>query len=345
MSDHPDLVEPPGPPLVSVVVPVFNRVQYIADCIQSALTQDYPNLEVIVSDNASTDGSWEVCESITARDGRVRLFRNHKNLGPVANWERGIAESRGAYCKLLFSDDLLRPGCIRQLAEAMTDESGLVICNVLLGTSLGNAKPFYGPWKSGRLSSHDYVRRVARWEFPVSPGAALFRTCDLAASLRQPVPASSTQGFEKHGAGIDVLTMLRVAEKYPSVEIVDQPGVFFRTHNDSITVQNRDNAVFEGYTAAIAGYLGLIGRPAEERRFLCRQWLVGCWKSRRYLSLSGFISRYRSEGARYSNWEVGQFSPFVACAVIASLIRRRLRRWGMRGAKRSVAEPHGGAWS
>lgn len=65
MRDKP-VPSPTVPPLVSIVVPVFNRARYIVDCIQSALGQDYPSLEVVVSDNASTDGSWELCERIAA---------------------------------------------------------------------------------------------------------------------------------------------------------------------------------------------------------------------------------------------------------------------------------------
>jgi len=324
MRDKPAL-SPTVPPLVSIVVPVFNRARYIADCIQSALGQDYPSLEVVVSDNASTDGSWEICEGIAAEDDRVRLFRNDINIGPVANWKRGIAEARGSYCKLLFSDDLLRPGCVRQLVEAMCDEAGLVVCNVLLGSRPEDAKPFYGPWKSGSMRSSDYIRRVPRWEFPVSPGAALFRTSDLAAALEQRVPASATHGFERTGAGIDVLAMLRVAEAYESVMVINQPGVFFRLHNDSITVQNCDNAVFDGYTAAIAGHLGLVGRCGDERRFLCRQWLVGCWKKRGYLPLADFVARYQSEGASFSRWAVVRLFPLVASAELARLIHRWLR--------------------
>ena len=102
-------------PKVSILVPVYNRVDMIKDCVDSALSQDYLDLEVIVSDNCSTDGTWELCWRLYSDHPKVKLCRNASNVGPVLNWLCAARAATGQYVKILFSDDLLLEGCIRKL--------------------------------------------------------------------------------------------------------------------------------------------------------------------------------------------------------------------------------------
>ena len=75
-------------PKVSILIPVFNRKSYISDCIQSALDQTISSIEIIIVDNASNDGTWEICQEYANRDQRIRIFRNDTNIGPVRNWKK-----------------------------------------------------------------------------------------------------------------------------------------------------------------------------------------------------------------------------------------------------------------
>src|SRR5437879_4126737 len=96
-------------PLVSILIPLYNREQLLGPCIQSALDQTVRGFEVVIVDNASTDGTWQVCQAFAAKDSRVRIFRDPVNIGPVRNLQRCIQEARGQYGKILFSDDLIKP--------------------------------------------------------------------------------------------------------------------------------------------------------------------------------------------------------------------------------------------
>src|SRR2546427_6401542 len=96
-------------PLVSILIPVYNRKQLVGPCIQSALDQTVREFEVVIVDNASTDGTWQVCEAFAAKDKRVRVIRDPLNVGPVRNWQRCMQEAGGLYGKILFSDDLIEP--------------------------------------------------------------------------------------------------------------------------------------------------------------------------------------------------------------------------------------------
>lgn len=91
-------------PKVSIIIPAFNRAATLRQALRSALAQDYPNLEVIVADNASTDGTRQAVEEL-AESGRVVYRRNEKNLGMYENWRRALNESATGEWALILSDD------------------------------------------------------------------------------------------------------------------------------------------------------------------------------------------------------------------------------------------------
>src|SRR5664279_476625 len=76
-------------PSVTIMIPAFNQADVLGTAIESALLQDYPNLEVVVSDDCSADGSEEVTKKYVA-DVRLNYFRNSKNLGRVGNYRRAL---------------------------------------------------------------------------------------------------------------------------------------------------------------------------------------------------------------------------------------------------------------
>jgi glycosyltransferase involved in cell wall biosynthesis len=94
-------------PKVSILIPTFNRSRYVSEAIESALSQDYENLEVIVSDNASEDDTPQVASTYVS-DRRFRYFRNVANIGIGGNFRKLVFEhATGEYGKLLLDDDYL----------------------------------------------------------------------------------------------------------------------------------------------------------------------------------------------------------------------------------------------
>lgn len=268
-------------PKVSILIPVYNRENFIAECIQSALDQTYTDFEVVVVDNASDDGTWEICQQFAARDPRVRVFRNDTNIGPVRNWQRCAEEARGEFSKILFSDDCLEPHCLSEMAPKLDDpDVALVYCAALIGESRESATLAYFSAGDTRLSSSLFLNRVLRGEAPVSPGAILIRTIDLRDNLHTQFPTATPRPFEKHGAGPDVMISLLTAENCPYVESVSAPLVYFRAHAGSFTVKNSNDQVIKGYRSAICYYL--------KRKCGQRSWL-------NYLAL-GWIQQMRLDG-------------------------------------------------
>ncbi len=114
-------------PRISILIPTYNRARYLADALESALAQDYPNYEVVVSDNASTDGTAEVVARYLA-DPRLRYYRNPENLGIGANWTKLLYDyARGDYGKCLPDDDYLVDPKHLQKAMAIIRRHGVRI--------------------------------------------------------------------------------------------------------------------------------------------------------------------------------------------------------------------------
>ncbi len=228
-------------PLVSILIPVYNRVGLLAQAVESALAQNWPAIEVVVVDNCSDDGTWELCQDLAARDPRVRVFRNDENLGPVRNWAACMERARGEYGKLLFSDDLIAPDFVAATMQWIQDPRvGFVFTRTTIGADPATAVDqfYHGLGETGVYPAERFLRHsiLALGEMPVSPGCALFRLADLRRHLITEPFSPQVPGAMDHGAGADLLLYLRTAADYPLIAYVDEALTFFRAHPGSISV-------------------------------------------------------------------------------------------------------------
>ena len=117
-------------PLVSIIIPAFNAEPYIAETIASALAQTYPNIELIIINDGSTDGTPKIIEDFAARHPRIRAV-SQLNAGLSATRNRGIALANGEFVTFLDADDLIRPQKIElQVRRFLKSgpEVGIVYC-------------------------------------------------------------------------------------------------------------------------------------------------------------------------------------------------------------------------
>jgi glycosyltransferase involved in cell wall biosynthesis len=110
-------------PRVSLVTPAYNQAQFLAETIDSVLAQDYPNLEYIVIDDGSTDGTAEL---LRGYGGRIHWERQD-NRGQAATLNRGWAKASGAIIGYLSSDDKLKPGAVSELVRYLLANPGIVL--------------------------------------------------------------------------------------------------------------------------------------------------------------------------------------------------------------------------
>jgi len=116
-------LDPRDQPLVSVITPVYNGEEFLAECIESVLAQTYQNWDYTVVNNRSTDGTLEIAQSYAARDPRIRVHDNREFLPIIQNHNHAISQIslQSKYCKVVLADDWLFPECIMKmvaLAEA-----------------------------------------------------------------------------------------------------------------------------------------------------------------------------------------------------------------------------------
>lgn len=116
-------------PLVSIGVPVYNGEKYLRLALDSLVGQDYAHLEIIISDNASEDGTEAICREFEARDGRVRYYRSDENRGAIWNFRRAFELSRGKYFMWAAFDDLRAPSYVSKCVEVLEARPNVVQCS------------------------------------------------------------------------------------------------------------------------------------------------------------------------------------------------------------------------
>lgn len=147
---------PTTEPLVSIGLPVRNAGGRVAEVVSSVLSQDYERLELVISDNASTDDTEEVCRILAAADSRIVYHRQGHNVGLLNNFIRTITLARGELFRWIGDDDRLEPAfaseCVRRFAEdprlllvttgiAYSGPDGVVSSASYTGTALGSDDP------------------------------------------------------------------------------------------------------------------------------------------------------------------------------------------------------------
>jgi glycosyltransferase involved in cell wall biosynthesis len=118
-----------GAPRLSVGLPVYNGEKFLGQAFEALLGQTYEDLELIVSDNASTDGSAEICHDYAARDRRVRYIRQPHNIGLIPNHVFVMEQARGELFKCAAHDDLYARELLAHCVEALDEDPGAVLAH------------------------------------------------------------------------------------------------------------------------------------------------------------------------------------------------------------------------
>lgn len=132
-----------GTPIVGLGMPVYNGEQFVGAAIRSVLEQTLGEFVLVICDNASTDGTEEICRGLAAADSRIRYHRNPTNLGAHPNYNLTFHRSQGRYFKWVPHDDLLHPDYLRDCVCALDADPGAVLCQSDLeyidesGTTIG----------------------------------------------------------------------------------------------------------------------------------------------------------------------------------------------------------------
>lgn len=202
-------------PLVSVLMTVYNREKYIAEAIESVLASTYTNFELIIVDDCSTDKSIEIARKYEAKDERIKVYINEKNLGDYPNRNRAASYATGRYIKYLDSDDIIYSHGLQVMVEAMEKfpEAALGIPNHIIE----DKKPY--PFLIS--SRESYIQHFLK--------SGIFGSGPTGTIIQRKKFREIDYFGKDTYVGSDTIAWLRLAALYPIVRIA--PSLFWwRTH-------------------------------------------------------------------------------------------------------------------
>lgn len=144
---------------ISVIVPVYNVEKYLTQCVESILSQDHSNLEVILIDDGSTDRSGEICDQFAARDSRVQVI-HQKNAGAAAAKNAGLRIASGTYLSFVDSDDYLEPNAYGFMLKTLLDSRADAVEGSFREVYRNREVPQIVP--DGVLEGYDYLLRFPK---------------------------------------------------------------------------------------------------------------------------------------------------------------------------------------
>jgi glycosyltransferase involved in cell wall biosynthesis len=200
-------------PLVSILITSYNRASYIEAAIESALNQTYSNVEIIITDNCSTDGTQVILEKY-AKYENVHVYINETNIGQFPNRNKAAMHANGKYLKYLDSDDLLYPHTISVMVETMENNPHCAI-GICCESSQIPLEPFPVVLDSEVSIYRHYFEGLL---FP-GPGYIIFKK-DIFNTLG---------GFENYGLASDNLLTLKIASEY-SILLLQRDLYWWRRH-------------------------------------------------------------------------------------------------------------------
>lgn len=206
------------PPAVSIAIPTYNRATTLERALRSALEQTHTDLEVLVSDNASTDDTAALLERVAAVDPRVRVVRHATNRGMVANIAAAASLARGDHVMLLADDDWLAPRCVEAALGALRARPGAA--GAVAGVTYVRDGTPVATGGLRAIDARDGARRVR--EYFACVGADRGNTWIYALMPRAVVAALSPP---RNVLGFDWLRVAEAAFLGP-IALVDEPLVF-----------------------------------------------------------------------------------------------------------------------
>jgi glycosyltransferase involved in cell wall biosynthesis len=204
-------------PLVSIGVPVYNSQDTLPATLESLLAHASPSLEIVVSDNASTDATGAICAGFAARDARIRYVRQPRNLGGIGNFLAVLELARGAFFTWTAGDDLRPPGAIDALAVALERQRSAVMAHGPIIARLSREGRDVTVSNAMDLSDPDPARRVATFTRMLRHNGILFGLYRRDA-IRHAV-------YGRHMA-MDYLYCLQVCAAGP-IAYVDEPMIVY----------------------------------------------------------------------------------------------------------------------
>lgn len=225
-------------PKVAIVIPTFNRKWDVQKAIDSALNQTYENLEILVSDNKSSDDSYEYLLEKYGFNKKLKIHQQQVNIGPIRNWEYCINSVDSDFIKILWSDDELLPNTIESCLAKIEADVAFAFCPATIVTDKKKIYCYASKFFKSKIKSKNFIKlAMLEMNIPYSPGAILARTSDLKDYFQyfHSLTFDAKCEMIDNGIGPDLLMLLFVASRYEYIGYAADTSVIFNAGDDSIT--------------------------------------------------------------------------------------------------------------
>ena len=220
-------------PRVSIGMPVYNGEKYICQALDSLLAQTFSDFELIISDNASTDGTEKICKQYEKKDIRIRYVRHSQNRGGLWNFNFVLQKARGEYFMYAAHDDLCEPSYVTELLECFQEDESLVLCasDVVIIDSIGNPIRVEH-LKSIYITENNNCLKTRRLFFRYPTSNIFFAIYGLykrEALKKCGIPSNSWKGFLTNSE-VPFLARLSLSGR---IAAIAKPLKAYRTHDGS----------------------------------------------------------------------------------------------------------------
>lgn len=275
----------------SIILPVYNGAQYVAQAVESVLRQKQPDWELLIIDDGSSDATAEICGNFAAGDSRIRYIFQ-ENAGVSAARNHGVETAAGEYLLFLDADDWLTEDCLETFDKLLAQHpADLVVANyyICAGEDTQKARPIntpklhYGPEDSGKLISA--ALRIGQWHDEVWYG--LFRPVWGKCFRREVIEENGIRFKKGLKIGEDAVFLLACLAARINVLLADEYLYCYRENPGSVLHTRRwtDSSQGELYVSSAEEAVGSQGREED----LMQLWLEAAendWKCIAYGDIS-----------------------------------------------------------
>lgn len=244
--------------LISIVIPVYNVEPYLRECLDSVIAQSYKNLEILIVDDASTDGSYDICREYAQNDERIHLFKNEVNRGLSATRNLALDNAHGDYIGFVDSDDFIDPNMYDiMLKKLEADNADIAMCNYYWTNEQGEKTSQYVSYNRDRKVSG--IEKLRENVFTINNCVwdKLFKR-----KLFEDIRFPEGRLFE------DIFIMHELIDKASSVSVTKESLYYYRKRKTAITLRSFKPENFDIVDAFIAKYTYVSEKYPDERKMI-----------------------------------------------------------------------------
>jgi glycosyltransferase involved in cell wall biosynthesis len=240
-------------PIVSICIPTYNGANFIDKCLQCAIDQTYPFIEIIINDDGSTDDTVSIIQHFQAIDKRIKFTQNSTNQGLVKNWNCCLTLAQGQYIKWLFQDDWMEPNAIEEFVKVAEQGYQLIV----------SKRHYILPLNASKEDEIYYYRNIKKLEnyFDKAERGHYFSKLDIASLAVSNIALNfigepslmffkkslieTVQNYDDNFHQIcDLEHTLRIAS-HAGIYCINKPLCHFVIHTNSTSQSNLNNKYFQ----------------------------------------------------------------------------------------------------